>query len=105
AFVRHSESSMGCGTSWPLCNGQWIPEIASPAGVHFIHRVAAAVVFIWVLFLMVKVLRGFREEKAVRLAIFIALLIVSAQVVTGASVVFTVMNLTFLLLHAFFITC
>ncbi|HEX6923599.1 MAG TPA: heme A synthase, partial [Bacillales bacterium] len=48
AFVRHSGSSLGCGNSWPLCNGQWIPPLATPGGVQFIHRIAAAVVFLWI---------------------------------------------------------
>lgn len=105
AFVRHSDSSMGCGTSWPLCNGELIPDIATPGGVQFIHRLAASVVFLWTLFLFVRVFRGYREERAVRGAILIAFILVAAQVTTGAYVVLTGMNLVFLLLHAFFITC
>lgn len=105
AFVRHSSSGMGCGTSWPLCQGQLIPDIATPAGVQFIHRLAAAVVFLWTLALLIKVLRGYREERAVRWATGIAFLLVVLQVLAGAFVVWTSMSLVLLLLHAFFITC
>lgn len=105
AFVRHSDSGTGCGTSWPLCDGQWFPAIATPGGVQFIHRLAAAAVFVWTLALLIKVLRGYREERAVRWAIAMAFLLVVLQVVAGAFVVWTSMSLVWLLLHALFITC
>jgi len=105
AFVRHSDSSAGCGTSWPLCNGQWIPPLATPAGVQFIHRIAAAVVFLWLLFLLIKVWRHYRSESLVFGSVLAAFLLVIAQVAAGALVVQTSLNLAFLLLHAFFITC
>lgn len=105
AFVRHSNSGMGCGTSWPLCNGEWIPAIATPAGVQFIHRLAAALIFVWTLSLLLKVLRSYHEERAVRWAMGLAFLFVALQVAAGAFVVWTSMNLILLLVHAFFITC
>ncbi|HEX7066211.1 MAG TPA: heme A synthase [Bacillales bacterium] len=105
AFVRHSASSLGCGNSWPLCNGQWIPPIATPGGVQFIHRVAAGIVFLWILYLLLKAWNTHRNEPLLFGGIMTAFLLVAAQVASGAMVVMSGLSLAFLLLHAFFITC
>lgn len=105
AFVRHSGSSAGCGTSWPLCNGKWIPSLPTPAGVQFIHRVAAGLVFLWILSLFIQVFRHHRKERVFFLSTGLALLLVFFQAAAGASVVVSGLDLSFLLMHAFFITC
>lgn len=43
-FVRISESGMGCGDDWPLCNGQVVPDMTVATFIEFGHRVIAAVV-------------------------------------------------------------
>lgn len=95
AFVRHSGSSMGCGTSWPLCRGEWIPQLATPAGVQFIHRVLAGIVFLWTLYLFIKILKSHRAEKPVIYSISLALILVALQVGAGASLVISQLNLSF----------
>lgn len=105
AFVRHSGSSLGCGNSWPLCNGQWIPPIATPGGVQFIHRIAAGVVFLWVVYLLVKAWKAHRKQSLLFGAVLTAFILVAAQVASGAMVVMSGLSLAFLLFHAFFITC
>ncbi|HET7580957.1 MAG TPA: heme A synthase [Bacillales bacterium] len=105
AFVRHSGSASGCGTSWPLCNGQWIPPIATPAGVQFIHRVAAGIVFLWILYIFIKAIPSYSHKRLLFGAVLAAFLLVSAQVAAGAVVVLSGLALPFLLLHALFITC
>ncbi|HET7657389.1 MAG TPA: heme A synthase [Bacillales bacterium] len=105
AFVRHSGSSAGCGTSWPLCNGEWLPPLPTPAGVQFIHRVAASLVFFWLLYLLIQAASHHRKEKLFFNSITFAFLLVSLQILAGASVVLSGLDLPFLLMHAFFITC
>lgn len=105
AFVRHSGSAAGCGTSWPLCNGQWIPPLLTPGGVQFIHRVAAGIVFLWLLYITIEAFRKYRDESLLFGSVGIAFLLVCAQVAAGASVVVSGLDLIFLLFHAFFITC
>ena len=44
-LVSATESGMGCGPQWPLCNDRWIPEFASRETVlEYGHRVVAAIV-------------------------------------------------------------
>ncbi|HET7628830.1 MAG TPA: heme A synthase [Bacillales bacterium] len=105
AFVRHSGSAAGCGTSWPLCHGEWLPALTTPGGVQFIHRVAAGIVFLWTLYLLMRLWKPFRSDRFLRMTALTGFLLISAQVFTGALVVVSGLSLIFLLLHAFFITC
>lgn len=38
ATVTNTGSAEGCGRSWPLCNGQFIPEFAVTTMIEFSHR-------------------------------------------------------------------
>jgi heme a synthase len=54
AYVRESGSGAGCGSRWPLCNGEILPSITqSQALIEFMHRVTSAVSLILVFFLVV----------------------------------------------------
>lgn len=43
-FVRISESGLGCGDDWPLCNGQLVPDLSFATSIEFGHRIIAAIV-------------------------------------------------------------
>jgi len=54
ACVRASGSGVGCGSRWPLCNGEILPSITrSQTLIEFMHRVTSAVSLILVFFLVV----------------------------------------------------
>ena len=40
--VRVTESGLGCGDDWPLCDGRWLPALESEAIIEYAHRVAAS---------------------------------------------------------------
>src|SRR5579871_6831677 len=42
-LVTNSGSARGCGGSWPLCNGQFIPQFAVSTLIEFSHRTVTAV--------------------------------------------------------------
>ena len=56
AFVRASGSGAGCGSHWPLCNGQILPKVSGTAiWIEFSHRITSgfslimvASLFFWV---------------------------------------------------------
>lgn len=103
AFVRHTDSALGC-SGWPLCNGEWIPELYSRAGFQFIHRVLAGILVIWLVLTFINTAMKYKSEKWLFWGTFIAALMVVFQAGTGALVVFTHMALYVLLLHCFFVT-
>ena len=43
ATVTNTGSSEGCGTSWPLCHGEFIPEYAFETMVEYSHRLVTGV--------------------------------------------------------------
>ena len=43
ATVTNTGSSQGCGTSWPLCHGEFIPEYAFETMVEFSHRLVTGI--------------------------------------------------------------
>ena len=47
--VTTTNSGRGCGGSWPLCNGQFIPEFAVSTFIEFSHRAVTGVETILVL--------------------------------------------------------
>jgi heme A synthase len=46
--VRITGSGMGCGESWPLCNGEWFPPLDLPTLIESSHRWVAALVSIFI---------------------------------------------------------
>lgn len=53
-FVRISESGMGCGDDWPLCNGQLVPDMSFATSIEFGHRIIAAIVAVLVVAVAVR---------------------------------------------------
>lgn len=54
AYVRATGSGAGCGSRWPLCNGEILPAtIQSKTLIEFIHRLTSAVSLMLVSFLVV----------------------------------------------------
>lgn len=88
ALVTKTQSGMGCGRSWPLCNGQWIPdEITSELMIELAHRVVSGVVGLMVLILSIwawKSIGHIRETKALSLISFLVLVL---QGLIGAAAV------------------
>jgi heme A synthase len=68
-FLRVSQSGDGCGTSWPLCEGAFVPAEASfPTWVEFIHRASSGVVLVAVVGMMLWSFRLYERRHPVRLA-------------------------------------
>jgi heme a synthase len=104
ALVRHTNSSLAC-SAWPACNNNdWIPSLASHAGIQFIHRIAAGFIFIWLLWLFINSLRA-NLHKVISLSLKWSLAFVTFQVVSGAAAVLSRLNLFIALAHGFFIAC
>ena len=93
ALVTKTDSGLGCGRSWPLCNGELIPkEITYELVVELAHRVISGTVGIMVLILSFwswRVIGHIRETKflALNSIFFLVLqgLIGAAAVVWGQS--------------------
>lgn len=105
ALVRHTNSSLVC-RDWPLCinDAPALPENLYE-WVQMGHRTAAAIIFIWIAYITYLAVKHYRNQKVIYWGWIIALILVSLQVMSGAFVIFTRLNLYIALLHALFITC
>ncbi|MFJ5761694.1 heme A synthase [Neobacillus sp. NPDC093182] len=105
ALVRHTESSLVC-RDWPLCIND-SPALPSNLyeWVQMGHRAAAAGIFIWIAFVTYLAIKNYREQKVIYWGWISAFTLVSLQVLSGAVIIFTRLNLYIALMHALFITC
>lgn len=91
AFVSHSDSAGGC-SGWPLCNGEWIPELSGGVGIAFMHRIAALILFIMIATLAHFAYRRNRGNREVQMLGIAALTLCLLQVLSGAVIIATLGN-------------
>lgn len=105
ALVRHTKSSLVC-LDWPLCKND-TPALPSNMWewVQMGHRAAAGLIFIWIAYVLLIVIRNYKHQKVIYWGWIIAFILVSLQVIAGAFIIISRLNLYIALLHAFFITC
>lgn len=92
AYVSHTDSAGGC-SGWPLCNGELVPELSGGVGIAFLHRVAAALLFIVIAALGHVAFWHHPKNREIRILGLAATMLIAVQVLTGAVVVFTLDNL------------
>ncbi|WP_042356376.1 COX15/CtaA family protein [Bacillus rubiinfantis] len=104
ALVRHTNSSLIC-RDWPLClnDRPTLPENLYE-WVQMGHRAAAGVLFLWIVSVTIMAVRHYQEQKVLYWGWIISLILVSLQIIAGALIIFTHLNLYIALLHALFIT-
>lgn len=104
ALVRHTNSELVC-LDWPFCDNS---AIGLPTRfnewVQMGHRFAAALIFIWIFFIMIHAVRHYKNQPVFYWGWIIAFILVLAQVISGATVIFTQLNLYIALLHSLFIS-
>ncbi|MEH7110786.1 heme A synthase [Neobacillus niacini] len=105
ALVRHTDSSLVC-RDWPLCIND-SPALPSNLfeWVQMGHRAAAGVIFIWIGYVAYLAIKKYRHQKVIYWGWISAFTLVSLQVLSGALIIFTRLNLYVALMHALFITC
>lgn len=91
AYVSHTDSAGGC-LGWPLCNGEVIPELTGGVGIAFLHRVAAALLLILIAILGHIAFWKHPGNREIRTLGLAATILAVIQVLTGASIVFTMNN-------------
>jgi heme a synthase len=105
ALVRHTKSSLVC-RDWPFCLNDapaWPSNVYE--WVQMGHRTAAALIFIWITYITYLAIRYYKVQRVLYWGWITAFCLVSLQVIAGAMIIFTRLNLYIALLHAFFITC
>ncbi|KKB39217.1 COX15/CtaA family protein [Bacillus thermotolerans] len=105
ALVRHTKASLTC-PDWPFCvNASPFMSFNMYQGIQMGHRLAAGLIFLWILYIAAMAIRNYKHQRVIYWGWIIALTLVSLQVLSGAAVVLTGLNLYVALAHAFFISC
>jgi heme a synthase len=85
-YVASSNSGMGCGPDWPLCNGLVIPILKGATLIEFTHRVIGALLVFLTVALFLMILRA-NVDRNVRLVAWGMMGLLTVQVLLGAIVV------------------
>ncbi|MGD9093923.1 MAG: COX15/CtaA family protein, partial [Anaerolineales bacterium] len=88
AYVRATGSGAGCGSHWPLCNGEVLPRTTQiETMIEFGHRLTSGLAFILVLILFLWALRAYPRGNNVRLAAIFSMVFITTEALVGAGLV------------------
>lgn len=88
AYVRASGSGAGCGSHWPLCNGEVIPRAPQVETIiEFTHRAMSGLAFLLVVILAVWIFRTYPKRHILRLGAGFSLLFIITEALVGAGLV------------------
>ena len=99
ATVTNTGSEHGCGRSWPLCHGQFIPQMALSTMIEFSHRAVVGVESVLVLAAAAGVLVFYRSYREMRLLAPLMVLFLFLQAGLGAWAVMQPQSSAALALH------
>lgn len=101
AIVRVTDSGLGCGNHWPLCNGTVIPPLDNvTAWIEWLHRLFAMLIGIFGLITLVVAWRAYRKQDGrVFWMTVTAAILFTVQSGLGAMVVVLDLPPTFVTLH------
>jgi heme a synthase len=86
-LVTTTGSGHGCGDSWPLCHGRFVPEFAISTAIEFTHRVATAAVSVLVVAAAFGVLWLWRSRLELRILAPLMVVALFAEAGLGAALV------------------
>lgn len=88
AYVRASGSGAGCGSHWPLCNGEVLPRTQTAAtAIELLHRVTSGGALALVVGLAVWSFRSYPRGHHVRKGVGAALVLIGVEALIGAALV------------------
>src|SRR5699024_2058570 len=95
ALVRHVDANLVCG-GWPFCNNSAPFDFSSYNFYQWIqmgYRFLAGLLFLWTILFVIKIVKNYRNNKVMYVGWIIALILMSLQVIFGALIIFTQLNL------------
>jgi heme a synthase len=87
ALVRVTGSGAGCGNHWPLCNGQFTPNLTAATIVEYTHRAMTGLDSVLVVALLVGAFRAFPRRHRVRLGATLSAVFLVTEALFGAALV------------------
>lgn len=88
AYVRASGSGAGCGSHWPLCNGEVIPTSPTiKTIVEYSHRMSSGLALLLVVVSLVWAFRAYAPKHQLRYVAAIAMFFMLTEAAVGAGLV------------------
>ena len=88
AVVRATGSGAGCGSHWPLCNGEVVPRAATTEMIiEFSHRLTSGLALISTVILLIWAYRRYEKGHIVRRAAQFAMFFMVTEALVGAGLV------------------
>lgn len=88
AYVRASSSGAGCGSHWPLCNGEVIPRSPTiKTLVEFSHRLSSGLALLLTVGLLVWAFRAFAKKHPARMYAALSMFFMLMEAAVGAALV------------------
>ena len=88
AYVRASSSGAGCGSHWPLCNGEVIPRAPSiKTLIEFSHRLSSGLALLLTVGLLVWAFRAFTQRHPARMYAALSMFFMLMEAAVGAGLV------------------
>ncbi len=86
-LVTTTKSGHGCGASWPLCGGKFIPSFAIATAIEFTHRIFTSVATVFVLAFAAGSLWFWRSRLEIRILAPVMVVALFAEAGLGAALV------------------
>ncbi|HEU4793410.1 MAG TPA: heme A synthase [Nitrolancea sp.] len=99
ATVTNTGSEMGCGRSWPLCHGEFIPQFAVATLIEYSHRFVTSIEAVLVVAASVGALAYWRHRREIRILVPMMLFFLFLQAGLGAWAVLYPQTTAVLALH------
>jgi heme A synthase len=88
AYVRATGSGAGCGSHWPLCNGEVIPRAPQVETIiEFTHRLMSGLSLLLIIILLVWAFRAFPKGNIVRKGAVLCMVFIITEALVGAGLV------------------
>ncbi|MCB0083554.1 MAG: COX15/CtaA family protein [Caldilineaceae bacterium] len=88
AVVRATGSGAGCGSHWPLCNGEVVPRAPTTEMIiEFSHRLTSGLALISTVVLLIWAYRRYEKGHIVRAAALASMLFMITEALVGAGLV------------------
>ena len=88
AYVRATGSGAGCGSHWPLCNGEVIPRAQQVETlIEFAHRLTSGLSLLLVVGLLVWAWRAYPKGHPARLGAGLSIFFIFTEALVGAGLV------------------
>lgn len=88
AWVRISHSGDGCGQSWPLCKGEFIPETThKKTWVEYAHRLMSGSFGLFIIGIFLYIRRAFPDSHPIRRWAKLSLIFMITEALLGAKLV------------------